>query len=50
MAKPIAINRDDNPSNEEVDRIHALLVQEMILLFDKHKETYGWKHKQLIIQ
>mmetsp|Transcript_22471 Transcript_22471/g.32800 ORF Transcript_22471/g.32800 Transcript_22471/m.32800 type:complete len:365 (-) Transcript_22471:96-1190(-) len=50
MSKPIPVTKCENPSNEEVDRVHALLLEEMVKLFDEHKASYGWADKKLIIK
>ena len=50
MAKPIPVTKCENPSAEDVDRVHAILVEEMVKLFDEHKEAYGWGDKTLIVK
>ena len=50
MAKSIEVPKKDNPTEEEITKYHDLLQEEMIKLFDKHKEKYGWGNKQLIIK
>lgn len=50
MAKPIQVVQDDDPSQEEIDRIHTLMMEAMTDLFDKHKASYGWADKKLIIK
>eukprot|EP01031_Cornospumella_fuschlensis_P044562 gene44562-54498_t len=37
MAKPIEVPHTDSPSDEEVDKYHKILMDEMVKLFDKHK-------------
>jgi 2-acylglycerol O-acyltransferase 2 len=49
MSKPITVIKCPTPSNEEIDRVHAILVEEMVKLFDKHKAAYGWADKKLIV-
>lgn len=49
MAKPIEIPKKENPTNEELNHYHQLLQDEMVKLFNKHKESYGWGQKDLII-
>mgnify|MGYP003385243412 CR=1 FL=1 len=50
MAKPIQVVQNDNPSQEEIDRIHTLMMEAMMSLFDQHKASYGWADKKLIIK
>ncbi len=50
MAKPIEVPKNDNPSEEEIEKYHNMLLDEMVKLFDRHKESYGWGNKQLIIK
>jgi hypothetical protein len=49
MGKPIEVTQCDNPSDQEVDRVHAILLEEMVKLFDRHKADYGWGDKTLVI-
>ena len=50
MGRPIEVERKANPTEEEVDQVHAELVKRMIELFDKYKSSYGWGHKKLIVE
>jgi 2-acylglycerol O-acyltransferase 2 len=50
MSKPIVVPQKDDPSDEEVEHYHNILMEEMVKLFDKHKANYGWANKQLIIR
>ncbi|RYH10722.1 hypothetical protein EON65_39335 [archaeon] len=50
MAKPIDVPHTDTPTDEEVDKYHTILMDEMVKLFDKHKSKYGWGNKKLIIK
>ncbi len=49
MAKPIHVTQNENPSQEEIDRVHTELMDAMVRLFDEHKEAYGWGSKKLVI-
>lgn len=49
MGVPIPVQQKDDPSQEEIDAVHELLLQRMVELFDEHKHSYGWGDKQLII-
>lgn len=50
MAKPIEVPKKDNPTPEEIEFYHNKLMEEMVKLFDRHKESYGWGSKKLIIR
>ncbi|KAG5176471.1 mono-or diacylglycerol acyltransferase type 2 [Tribonema minus] len=47
---PIEVPLDPNPSAETVDKFHALFLEELQGLFDRHKGAYGWGDKQLVIR
>jgi hypothetical protein len=49
MGRPIPVPKVDEPSDEDVDRVHAELLVAMVALFDEHKAAYGWEKKKLII-
>lgn len=38
------------PSDAEVEALHAALVVAMRQLFDAHKARYGWGHKRLVVE
>ncbi len=50
MAKPIEVPKKENPTDEEIQHYHNILLDEMVKLFDKHKAAYGWGNKRLIIR
>ena len=37
----------EQPSQEQVDRLHAQLLQAIEALFDRHKHALGWGHKKI---
>ena len=49
IGKPIAVPLKENPTNAEIEEVHAHLLEEMEKLFEKHKSKYGWEHKHLVI-
>lgn len=49
MGKPIHIVRNEDVTDEEIDRVHQELMDAMVKLFDEHKAAYGWEKKKLII-
>lgn len=50
MGNPIhpAVNSDNGAEFEnQVDAVHARFCDELVALFDRHKESYGWARKTL---
>lgn len=49
MGDPIQPPADKNVTNESeaVDALHQQFCEELMRLFEKHKEVYGWGHKTL---
>lgn len=37
------------PTQEQIDEMHALFTCELVALFDRHKEDFGWAHKELVV-
>ena len=50
MGKAIPVVKNPNPADEEVNALHKRLCDDMVQLFDKHKASYGWEHKKLVIE
>jgi len=50
MGKVIEVPKKENPTEEEIEHYHNLLMVKMVELFDKYKAEYGWEHKQLVIR
>ena len=45
-----AVRQNDHPSREEVDRVHAQVVEALKTLFEQHKHLVGWEDKHLEIR
>ena len=43
MGKPIPVERNPNPTQEQVDELHAKYCQELTELFEKYKLRCGAK-------
>lgn len=41
--------QEENALNEQVNVMHARFCDELVALFDRHKESYGWARKTLRI-
>ena len=49
FGSPIPVDKNANPTDEEVDRVHAQMLGAFKTLFDTHKDALGWSHKELQI-
>lgn len=50
MGRAIEVPKKDEPTDEEVEAVHQILMKQMVELFDRHKAAYGWESKRLIIK
>jgi hypothetical protein len=50
MGDAIHVEKKDQPSQEDIDRIHEILLRDMQALFDEYKGLYGWENKRLVIE
>nr|XP_006627832.1 PREDICTED: 2-acylglycerol O-acyltransferase 2 isoform X1 [Lepisosteus oculatus] len=41
VGKPIKVERNEKPTEEEVDALHELYIEELCKLFEEHKGKYG---------
>ncbi|XP_015726817.1 2-acylglycerol O-acyltransferase 1 [Coturnix japonica] len=49
VGSPILVKRNPNPTNEEVEQLHALYLQELSKLFEEHKGKYGIPEDKTLI-
>ena len=49
VGEPIACELNEAPSEEQVDRVHAVFCAALVALFERHKHAYGWGSKVLEI-
>jgi len=47
--KEIVVPQEDIPSNESIEKYHKLFIDELISLFERHKEANGYEKKTLRI-
>jgi hypothetical protein len=47
MGDPIKCPKVENPTQEEIDKYHGLLVKGYEQVFEQHKKAYGWGDKVL---
>lgn len=46
-----AVKQCDNPTDEEVDRVHALVVEATVQLYERYKHLVpGWETRHLLIK
>lgn len=50
LGKPIEVPKNQNFTNEDVDRIHYQVLDAFEDLFGRYKSAYGWKSKTLKIK
>jgi hypothetical protein len=49
FGRPIQCVLNEAPTQEEIDSKHSEFCSALSDVFDRHKESYGWQHKQLEI-
>ena len=47
MGEPVRCPKMDEPTQQDIDKYHGLLVKGYEQLFEQHKEAYGWGDKKL---
>jgi len=45
---PIEVTQCDEPTQEQIDKLHGEFLAQMKDLFESHKRLYGWEHKELV--
>jgi hypothetical protein len=50
VGKPIEVEKNTNPSQEDVDRLHERYITSLIELFDQYKGQFGAPYKDLTIK
>ncbi|CAN0502085.1 unnamed protein product, partial [Scytosiphon promiscuus] len=51
LGRPIKTPKSaGEPTQEDIDKYHALFVSELRRVFDKYKGPYGWGDKELVIK
>lgn len=49
VGKPIPVPKIENPTNEEVEAMHAKYVEALVQLYDDYNPEYGDKNVKLVI-
>ncbi|KAJ0392470.1 hypothetical protein ATCC90586_012050 [Pythium insidiosum] len=47
FGRPIPVERKENPSAADIDRLHALYVEELVRIYNKFKAKYGFDDHKL---
>ena len=50
IGRPIVVDKVEAPTDAQVHEVHQRLLAEMKQLFDAHKASLGWAHKQIIFE
>ena len=49
VGKPIAVDKVEEASEEQVEELHARFLADLRKLFDDNKERVGYGHKTLVV-
>lgn len=47
FGKPIAVEKKENPTHEDINKLHQQYVSELVRIFDKYKAKYGYNDSKL---
>ncbi|GLD91814.1 hypothetical protein PINS_up000347 [Pythium insidiosum] len=47
LGKPIVVEKNENPSQQDIDKLHEIYVSELVRIFNKYKAKYGYEDKEL---
>ena len=47
LGTPLLVQKVEEPTDAQVDELHSKLLDGMKALFDAHKASLGWEHKQI---
>jgi hypothetical protein len=47
LGKPVPVQKNETPTQAEVDELHERIMQETKKLFDTHKKAYNWEDVEL---
>jgi len=50
IGHPIMVEKVENPTDAQVSALHERYLREIKILFDHHKASLGWGHKELIYE
>ena len=49
VGRPIHVQCVENPTQEQIDTVHAQFLEELVRMFDAHKHRVGWEDRTLQI-
>lgn len=47
LGKPIVVEKNENPTQEQIDEVHQQYIDELVRIFNKYKKQYGHGDKEL---
>ena len=47
LGNPIVCPQIDEPTQQDIDTYHSMMLQSYTELFEQHKTAYGWNHKHI---
>ncbi|TMW60748.1 hypothetical protein Poli38472_000790 [Pythium oligandrum] len=47
FGKPVPVEKNEKPTQEQIDKVHQAYVDELVRVFNKYKEKYGYKDYEL---
>ena len=50
IGEPIHVAQCSKPTPEQIEELHQRVIEAVQDLFDQHKGSFGWDHKQLEIK
>ena len=50
VEKPVKVTRNENPTREDIEKMHATYVKELQKLYDKYNPIYGDVNVKLVIE
>ena len=50
IGEPIHVTQCSKPTPEQIEELHQKVIEAVQDLFDQHKGSFGWDHKQLEIK
>ena len=50
VGNPVKVKQIENPTREEIEKMHEIYVKELQKLYDKYNPIYGDKNVKLVIE
>jgi len=49
IGKPIKVSKTDQPTSQQIDKVHQQYMDSLREMYDKHKHLIGWQGRPLNI-